>query len=343
LKGLSRFNKFLFLANIIAILLLLLACVTPTLSNEAFSFLTFLSLSVPALVLVNIFFLLYWLLRRKVKFALPSLIVLILGYFALGTFFKFNFSQEEMARDDLKVMTYNVRLFNKDGQLENPNVLEDIQAFIKKEDPDIICFQEPYYKARDKFKDYPYYYLKYIDMQGKGILGIFSKFPIVNQGIIDLPKTHSNAAFADIAYGQDTIRVYNAHLESLGITPGHRTLRTKRSDKVLKMLNRAFKKQQEQAKILQKHMATSKYNTLFCGDLNNNQFSNTYETIKGDFQDTFLEKGSGYGRTLYFHRIPVRIDFILADESFEVKSHKNYDVKYSDHYPVMASFQLRGD
>ena len=36
-------------------------------------------------------------------------------------------------------------------------------------------------------------------------------------------------------------------------------------------------------------------------------------------------------------------DFIFADESFKVKSHVNYDVEYSDHYPVMASFDLNTD
>ena len=57
-------------------------------------------------------------------------------------------------------------------------------------------------------------------------------------------------------------------------------------------------------------------------------------------QDSFEEKGSGYGRTYNYHGLPVRIDFILADEGIEVKSHKNFNVKYSDHFPVMASFSL---
>jgi len=342
LKGLSRLHKILFIGNIIAVLLLFLACITPYISNEIFSFLTFLSLIVPLLVLINFCFLFYWVFIRKTKRAASSLLVLVIGYFVLGSFYKVNFSNDVKA-DDLKVMSFNVRLFNKNGELESTTVFEDVQSFIKKEKPDIICFQEPYYRKREAFDDYPYYFFKYINMRGKGLLGIYSKFPIVNQGMIDLPKTHSNASFADILYQNDTIRVYNVHLESLGITPGHGTLRNKRSDKVLKMLNKAFKKQLEQAKILTAHRESANYKTIFCGDLNNNQFSNTYQIIKGDFQDTFIEEGSGYGRTLKFHGIPMRIDFILADESFEVTSHKNYDVQYSDHYPIMASFQWRTD
>ena len=47
------------------------------------------------------------------------------------------------------------------------------------------------------------------------------------------------------------------------------------------------------------------------------------------------------GKTYDFIKVPLRIDFILADKAFEVKSHKNYDEKLSDHYPVMASFSMR--
>ncbi len=339
-KQVSKFTKFFFRLNIVMVVLLFLACITPHLTNENFSFLTFISLSVPALVLINLLFVIYWILLKKIKFILPSLVVLFIGYFALGTFYKFNFFEAEPAADDLKVMSFNVRYFNKFRNIESETVFEDTQSFIATEDPDIICFQEPDYLKRNEFKKYPHFFLKYIDTYGRGLLGIYSKYPIINKGMIAFPKTHSNASFADIVYKNDTIRVYNVHLESLGITPGNRTLRKKRSDKVVRMLNSAFKKQQEQAEILEKHITASPYKTLLCGDFNNNQFSNIYKTIKGDFQDTFIEQGSGYGRTLYFHRIPVRIDFILADKSFEVTSHKNYDVKFSDHYPVMASFKL---
>ena len=61
------------------------------------------------------------------------------------------------------------------------------------------------------------------------------------------------------------------------------------------------------------------------------------------FEIIFIEKGKGFGRTLDFHKLPMRIDFILADPAFEVKSHTNYDVVYSDHYPIMASFKLLRD
>jgi endonuclease/exonuclease/phosphatase family metal-dependent hydrolase len=341
-KRLSIFDKIVFIINTLAALLLLAACAVPNISSGQFSFLSFLSLAVPLLVGVNVLFCLYWALKRRRHLWL-SLFVLVFGYFTLGTFLKFKFSEEKVLEEDLSVMSYNVRVFNKFEELDNPNVFEDVKAFVSEENPDIICFQEPGYLRRKEYTDYPYKYLEYIHMEGKVLLGIFSKYPIVNSGLVNFPQSPNNASYADILYKNDTLRIYNVHLQSLGITPGKGVIRREPSDKLFKMLTKSFTLQQQQAKIIEEHMKTTNYKKILCGDFNNTQFSNTYKTIKGDKQDTFIEQGTGYGRTLYFHKFPVRIDFILADPAFKVKSHKNYDGVYSDHFPIMASFELGSD
>ena len=319
------------------------ACAVPHISSEKFSFLAFLSLAVPLLVGVNILFFLYWVLKRRRQLWL-SLVVLIFGYFALGTFVKIRFSKEPVLEKDLSVMSYNVRGFNKYKELDNRFVFEDVKAFVDQEQPDIICFQEPgYSRKREYLKDYPYHALEYIYMNNKVLLGFFSKYPIIKSDFICFPDTRNNAAYADILYQNDTIRVYNVHLQSLGVTPGRGAISGQRSDKLFKKLTRKFSFQQQQAKMVAADMNACSYKQILCGDFNNTQFSSAYQTIKGDKQDTFIEKGKGFGRTLDFHQVPMRIDFILADPAFEVKSHSNYDVKYSDHYPIIASFNLLDD
>lgn len=341
MKQLSRFDKIIYFLNVVAIVLLLIACIAPFIQSEELSFLSFVGLGVPALVLTHILFVLYWVLRRKRKFY-GSLIILLISYLSLGTFYKWN-SPESTSVDDLKVMSFNVRLFNLFNELESKTVLEDIKAFVKKENPDIICIQEPYYNSSDHFKSYPYRYLPYLHMEGKGMLAIFSKYPIIDSGLLNLSRTDSNALFADIEYKNDTIRVYNIHLESLGITPGQGVLRKEATDKLFKQVSYSFEKQMEQAKVISNHLKSSPYKNILCGDFNNGQYSNVYRTIKGDLQDSFMKEGSGYGRSYIFHGLPFRIDFIFADASFKVKSHVNYDVEYSDHFPVMASFELGTD
>lgn len=342
MKELSKFNKIVFFFNAIASLLLLAASAVSYISSDRFSFLSFLSLAVPLLVGVNVLFLLYWVPKGKRQLWL-SFFVLLFGYFTLGTFIKFKFTEETVLEEDLSVMSYNVRGFNKYEELESKTIFEDIMAFVNHEDPDIICFQESGYLRRKEFVNYPHQYVEYIHMQDKVILGIFSKYPIVNSGLINFEDSPNNAAFADVLYKKDTLRIYNVHLQSLGITPGRGVIGREPSDKLFKMLTKSFKKQQQQARQIEAHMNSTAHKKILCGDFNNTQFSNAYKTIKGDKQDTFIEKGIGYGRTLNFHGFPVRIDFIMADPSFVVNTHKNYDVLYSDHFPIMASFELGGD
>ncbi len=237
-------------------------------------------------------------------------------------------------------MSYNVRGFNEFGWSERKDVFKDIQDFVKKEAPDVVCFQEVSVSMKKDFLDYPYHHLQKIRNEDKVHLGIFSKYPIIDAEIIYFPNSINNGSYADIAYQGDTLRIYNVHMQSLGVTPGT-GLRSHSSKFLYRRVVNAFKKQEEQAEMIKRHINASPYKTMLCGDFNNTQFSKAYHLIKGDMQDSFIEAGSGYGRTLNYFNIPLRIDFIMADSSFEVKAHKNYNIKYSDHYPVMASFRLR--
>lgn len=342
MKGLSWLDKIVFTINTVFAFLLLMACAVPYISSGQFSFLSFLSLAVPFLVGSNFIFLLYWIVRKKKQLWL-SLFVLVFGYFVLGTFVKLNFSEEEILEEDLSVMSYNVRSFNKFGGLDNPRAFEDIKNLIDKENPDIICFQEVDYLRRKEYTEYPYKFLKYINNPNKTLLGIFSKYPIVKSELIHFSKTANNGSYADILYMNDTIRIYNIHLESLRIIPNPKVLQKEPSGKLFKRLEKSFQMQRQQAKIVEAHCKSTTYKKIICGDFNNTQFSNVYQILKGEKQDTFIEKGRGYGKTYNFIGIPLRIDFILADEVFEVKSHKNYDEKLSDHYPVMASFSMKSE
>jgi endonuclease/exonuclease/phosphatase family metal-dependent hydrolase len=79
---------------------------------------------------------------------------------------------------------------------------------------------------------------------------------------------------------------------------------------------------------------------IICGDFNNTAYSYVYKEVKGDMQDAFVEAGNGFGRTFDFRFFPVRIDFILVDPVFEINAYKTFDVKYSDHYPIMTKVKL---
>ena len=133
------------------------------------------------------------------------------------------------------------------------------------------------------------------------------------------------------------------HLQSFNIVPSKKTFSEAESEKNYRRLVNTFSKQQEQAKLFDAHRKSCPYPYVVCGDMNNTQFSNVYTRIRGDLQDTFLDKGSGFGKTYNLLGLPIRIDYVLPHDSFEIIAHRNYKEKLSDHYPVMATLRFKTD
>jgi len=229
-------------------------------------------------------------------------------------------------------------MFNVFEWIKKDNVEGEIVAFIKKTNPDIICLQE-YNPTKKLDKLYPHHYKKTSIKKTTFGQAIFSKFPIINTGALNFPKSNNNAIYADIVKNTDTIRVYNVHLESLGINPRKENFGEETKEKLRKRMERSFQKQSLQAELLVAHQQSCNYKIILCGDFNNNAFSWVYHQLKGDKNDAFVAAGEGFGKT-YDYPFPLRIDFILSDEDINVNHFKTYNKKLSDHFPIMARLQL---
>ncbi|MGJ5640705.1 endonuclease/exonuclease/phosphatase family protein [Formosa sp. S-31] len=343
MRKLNIIDKFIFIINSVLATLLLLSYLLPYIPPKHFALLSVLSLMVPLLMLINGLFVLYWLLKLK-KQLLLSALVLVIGYFNLGSFYKFSSeraSEKNENETTISVMSYNVRLFNIYKWIEDKDVEQEISSLVQEASPDILCIQE--FHPEQKRVDFSQYKHNYVQLAGEHKLfgqAIFSRFPIVNSGSITFPNTPNNAIYADVVKGEDTIRVYNFHLQSLRINTQVEELKKQDSERLLKSIGNSFSIQQEQAELLLEHITACKYKMLITGDLNNTASSYVYRKIKGDLTDTFKVAGEGFGKTYEFKFYPVRIDFIFSDEAFAVRDFKTFNVLYSDHYPVMASLSL---
>ncbi len=339
MKGLKFYDKIIFFVNSLAALLLLLSYILPHVPPKRFAFISVLSLGVPLLIILNVLFLLYWLLKVKKQLIL-SLIVLLIGYSYISSIYKFSGSVHVEDANNFTIMNYNVRLFNLFEWIPEANVKADITAFIRDESPDILCVQE--YHKSDDLNLGTYY--KYENVSGEKVKSgqaIFSKFPIINSGSIEFPNTSNNAIFIDIVKQKDTIRVYNLHLQSSGINTEVSELKKETSESLIKRVGNTFKMQQQQTELFLKHKAECNYKTIISGDFNNTAYSYIYDQIITDYNDTFMIAGNGFGKTYDFKFFPVRIDFILADKAFTVNGYKSYDgIELSDHYPIKATLKL---
>ncbi|RLD29521.1 MAG: endonuclease [Bacteroidetes bacterium] len=335
MKKLNAINKIIFFFNSLIATMLLLAYLLPYVEPKHFAFLSVLSLAVPLLIILNTLFVIYWLLKVK-KQLLVSLFVLLIGYTHVFSLYKFSSSKNIEDDNNLSIMNYNVRLFNLYNWIPESDIETQIVSLIKTEQPDIISFQEYY---PNKNVDLSFYTYKYEELSGQNVKNgqaIFSKYPIIESGSIDFPNTENNAIYADVVKGTDTIRIYNVHLQSSGINTDVENLKNENSERLYKRVVNTFKKQQSQAELFLNHKEKSPYKMIICGDFNNTPYSYVYRKIKGNLTDAFEEAGNGFGRTFDFKYFPVRIDFILVDESFKINGFKNYQEKLSDHYPILT-------
>jgi len=333
MKGLSFFGKTIFFLNSVFAILLVLGYVLPYIPPHIFPRLSVLSLLLPVLLLINVGFLLYWILRRKRQLFL-SAFVLIIGINHISSLYHFGNTNENGTHDGIKIMSYNVHSFNINGWSKQKNVGNNIIDFVTKKNPDIVCFQEYNPEYSLDVKKYPYSYKKMIGTSNVFGQIIYSKFPIVHTGSLDFEKSGNNVLYADIVIKNDTIRVYNVHFQSLRVSSKLNTLKNEDSKRLLSRMGEAFKKQEAQVMEFLESEKQSPYPVIVAGDFNNSATSYMYRKIKGEKQDAYEKAGSGTGRTFTFDFIPLRIDFILADPKFEILQFVNYDITLSDHYPI---------
>jgi endonuclease/exonuclease/phosphatase family metal-dependent hydrolase len=306
------------------------------------------------LFLLNLLMLVFLMILRR-KIFLLQLATFLPGIFFLGDFFRLSGNSESDKLDgSLKVITYNVQMFNLPFRKSDTSYL-NILSFIKVENPDILCLQE-FYTAEGKLTEeefaaalpeLPYRAVFYNIRKNNSLYGIatFSKYPIKINLEIPFENSSNSAMYSDIEVGDKIIRVYNVHFQSVRlnlqrslrrIIGGHDELRAAELEEVSTRLKTAFVKRARQVDEVAKHISVSPYPVIVCGDFNDTPVSYTYHVIKGNKKDAFCEQGRGLPSTFRDLFPSFRIDYILHDRNMEALSYKIPQVDYSDHYPVVS-------
>ncbi len=337
MKKLSIIDKFIYFINTLLALALLVSYLLPYISPEKFPFLAILSLFVPALIIINSLFVLYWLIKLK-KQLLLSTLILVVGWSFNSSLIQFT-GKELSNEKGLSIMSYNVRMFNRWKWIDNDSIGKNIINFVKSKDADIVLFQEYYILEKEKL-DYEYKYIKTQKKDNKTGLAIYSKYPIINKGSLNLENTSNNIIFIDIIKEKDTVRIYNFHLQSLQLNTNEENFGQENSEKLIARLKESFKIQAEQTNVFLEHEKAWKGKKIVAGDFNNTSYSWVYNQIVNDKTDAFLEAGEGFGKTFNYW-FPLRIDFILTDKNTSVNSYQSFQKqKNSDHFPILTNISF---
>lgn len=348
----------LYMVNIALALPLLVAYLAYYVDPELTTVVAFFGLAYPVLLLFNLLFVCYWALRFKRKILL-SLVVIGIGAFHLTRTYRFD-PGTTLANpgETLKVMSFNVRMYNQYKWLKDDGVYDKIKALVAAEDPDILAIQEHFYGKEIGDFGYPY---QMDQQEGKQKVGLvlFSKIPFKDSGEIHYgPGPNGEDAgrslYVDLEYQGETLRVFNAHLASVGFKKEDYQLLEHPNDgskeklkngvlKIVGQLHRAFEKRAHQVKILAQAVSNSPHPVLLLGDLNDTPQSFAYHQLNKELQDAYLTAGSGFQRTYAKGPIPFRIDHVFSSDTLEALEYGVIPQALSDHYPVTATFHWRAN
>lgn len=360
----SVFRSIFIIINIGIIVLYLLVCLVPFINTGKFWFVAFPGLAFPLIFFALLSFIVFWTIFRS-KWFWISLAVMLLGTQQIFAVFSFHFPAQfamEKQPNTLRVFHWNVEGWDdyyENGKDKSESNYTQMLQLLKAQNADILCFEE--YADEKNLDDpnstasaikkmgYPYYLFAKTEpgshSNSHGVI-IFSKSPIINADTISFGK-HTQAEhliYVDIKRGEKTVRIFTTHLQSVRFEhaqyaslsklkhakdPGYHDSRT-----LVSKLKTGYQYRYSQAQIVKQQIEESPYPSIITGDFNDVPNSNTYFTIKGKLQDSFLKKGSFIGRTFRFISPTLRIDYILADKSFKVNQFRVVHVPYSDHYPI---------
>jgi endonuclease/exonuclease/phosphatase family metal-dependent hydrolase len=343
--------------NIIAAVSLALACLCCFVSPKAIWWISFFGLAYMYLLAANLCFIVFWALSRKKKLVVISLVSILVGWPFIGRQVQL-FAKEIPEKDANKcfrVLSFNVQGFSQRKTKQPDGRMLNIFDFIRNNDADIICFQE--YSTSQWEKDLDEKNLRkqlgktpfsHMELPG-GNFGIatFSKYPIICKQLIYADNTTNACMCSDLLIGNDTVRVYNVHLKSVGFNDEERQLLNNAVKRdysesdvhTVKAIIRQMKvssfSRAKQVEILSSHIAQSPYPVIICGDFNDPPTSHSYRQVRGNRKDAFIEAGSGRSTTYNIGRISSqRIDYILHSDVFTAYDYESPRVRLSDHFPI---------
>ena len=352
----SFLHKILVIISLVFSTSLLIAYLAPLISPEKFWPPAFFGLAYPYLLVINITFVIYWILRRRLSFLLP-LIAIIIGYSHLGRFINLGSKQDSPPKKaGISLISYNIRYFDKYKWTKDPKTPNNIISLIEDTKSGIVCLQEfrrtstgtlSTTNLRKKFRT-PYFH---IDPKS-GNIATFSRYPIVKRGQIPFTKEHlCTCIYSDIKVGPDTLRIFNIHLESNRFVHHNYKFITQKNPNandenleeikdISTRLRYGFIRRAQQVDIISKYIKDSPYPTILCGDFNDTPSSYTYHKMSQELIDAFQTRGRGIGTTYNGAFPSFRIDYILYHPSIICAQYKRIKKKYSDHYPIYGKFAI---
>ncbi len=367
IKKLSRWGKFVrFVFRFFSILVItcyLLSYLSSHFSPSVFNVVSVLGLFFWPLLLLFLLATIVMAFRKEWKWLIAFGICFAFSLPDLFSFLSFHSGGSKTYSSGLGVvlMTHNTHLMGYyDGESAKQNrdaILNEIQT-VK---PNILCLQECYWNTNggdflseqsrnDILSGYTVHERTTHVLSDGGRFGlvIFSKYPVVNQGQVPFENEVNNfCIYIDVLVGSDTVRIYNAHLQSFRLKKKSLQLFDEKIDMneiqneskpLLTQLYGASLKRSKQVDVLASHIEGCSHKVIVAGDFNDTPVSYTYNRLMRSLEDSFLDAGNGIGSTYRGPLFGLRIDYVLHSKGLRAKAYSTSEAGASDHRPVIVTF-----
>lgn len=316
-----------------------------------------LPLSYPLAVAGALFSLVATLFFYRKKIWLPLFIGLP-AYWAVPTYIPFHpFATAE--KEDLKVMSYNVRYFDWDRIWEKGQ--SDIATYIASQQPDLVFLQEaslPVHCWEEVLLPAVRPHLRYYRTMrmGESSLVLLSKYPIVAAKRISMPGESNGAAYFKVEREEgDTLIAVNCHLESLRLSTEEREgyshlagstnheweTYEKTPLHIAQKIAAAGQTRALQVQAVRNFLVRHKgKKVILAGDFNDTPISYAHAQMRKELTDCYAAAGTGIGRSFNKYRMVVRIDHLFCSPHYTPTTAVVDDTaKHSDHYPLLITLK----
>ena len=178
-------------------------------------------------------------------------------------------------------------------------------------------------------------------------LAIFSRYPVINKGMVVFEHSNNNngAIYIDVVHKGDTIRIYNAHFESMSISGNNMDAQSGLKNawnNLMPRLQTGMIIRARQVAELMGHIENCPFSVILCCDLNELPYSYVYHQIKNKLANSFEKGGRGFGFS-YNGKIPfLRIDNQFFSSQLEILNYQSTKkINYSDHYPIKCVYSIK--
>jgi endonuclease/exonuclease/phosphatase (EEP) superfamily protein YafD len=346
-------------ANVATVVVMLLVGYGDRLDPTDHPMLSIVGMAFPFFLLVNMAFLLFWLIFKWTRAWVPF-VGFVIAYVPISIYMPLHTSQE-VPEGAIKLVSYNVCTYG--GNYKYEDGFEKVRDYLQEQQADIVCLQEDVdtwrrYVLREYARILPYNDTVVISSseQTFNALGIHTRFPIVKRERIVYPSLANGSVAWWLKVGEDTLIVVNNHFESCHLTKEDRvqyrhiikgemprdSLRTE-STLLLVKLAEANAKRASQIRVVKDYVEKhADHPIIVCGDFNDNPISYSRHTMGEVLTDCFVTTGRGIGLSYNQKAFSFRIDHIFCSKDIQPYNCQiDEKMDASDHNPVICWLKIR--